>query len=66
MHIHLNGDCLHVNPGCTLEQLVLQLQLAGKRIAIEINGQIVPRSQFPHLTLKPDDRVEIVQAIGGG
>ncbi len=66
MHIHLNGDCLHVSPGCTLEQLVLQLQLAGKRIAIEINGQIVPRSQFTHLSLKPDDRVEIVQAIGGG
>lgn len=66
MHIYLNGDCLHVNPACSLEQLVLQLQLTGKRIAIEINGQIVPRSQFTHLMLKPDDRVEIVQAIGGG
>ena len=47
-------------------QLLEQLELGGGRIAVEVNGEIVPRSQFPSHALQDGDRIEIVQAIGGG
>jgi len=50
----------------TLQDLIERLQLAGKRIAVEVNLEIVPRSQHPDYQLQAGDRVEIVHAIGGG
>ena len=50
----------------TAAQLVENLGLAGKRLAMEINQEIVPRSTFEECVINPDDRVEIVHAIGGG
>jgi sulfur carrier protein len=46
--------------------LVPLLKLEGKRFAIELNGEIVPRSQFLQMPLKDDDTLEIVGAVGGG
>lgn len=46
--------------------LVEHMQLVGKRIAIERNGEIVPRSQFAAVALSAGDRLEIVGAVGGG
>ena len=66
MQIMMNGDSMDVSDGCAIDQLVQQLELTNKRIAVELNCEIVPRSQFPEVKLKADDRVEIVQAIGGG
>lgn len=50
----------------TVAELVLQLNLAGKRLAIERNGEIVPRSQFANTLLAANDQLEIVGAVGGG
>ncbi|HEY7787775.1 MAG TPA: sulfur carrier protein ThiS [Casimicrobiaceae bacterium] len=50
----------------TLAALVTTLGLAGKRIAIEKNGEIVPRSRYSTTTVAQGDRVEIVGAVGGG
>ena len=47
-------------------QLVVELNLVGKRIAIERNGDIVPRSQFEAVALASGDQLEIVVAVGGG
>lgn len=47
-------------------QLVEQLELVGKRLAIELNGEIIPRSQFADTTLLEGDKLEIVGAVGGG
>jgi sulfur carrier protein len=47
-------------------ELVERLGLAGKRIAVERNGEIVPRSQFSLRSLADGDRLEIVVAVGGG
>ena len=47
-------------------ELVGELDLAGKRIAMERNGEIVPRSQFAQCMLQDGDRLEIVAAVGGG
>ncbi len=46
--------------------LLEALDLAPGQVAIEINGRIVPRAEFPSLALKADDRVEIVRFVGGG
>lgn len=57
---------MQVPQNSTLQDLVEQLQLTGKRIAVEVNLEIVPRSQHSGYQLQPGDRVEIVHAIGGG
>lgn len=50
----------------TVAQLVSRMGLEGKRIAIERNGEIVPRAAFGQVLLMPGDRLEIVGAVGGG
>jgi thiamine biosynthesis protein ThiS len=66
MNIYVNGEIRDLPEGCTAEHLVALLGFAGKRIAIEINQELVPRGAHATHTLQPEDRVEIVQAIGGG
>ena len=66
MHLIVNGSSFEVPDGATIAHLIDLMQLAGKRLAVELNGQIVPRSAHPQTVLRADDRVEIVQAIGGG
>lgn len=50
----------------TVAELVSTLALTGKRLAIERNGEIVPRSQFDAIRLLDGDKLEIVGAVGGG
>lgn len=50
----------------TVENLITSLGLEGKRLAIECNGEIVPRSQFVQTQLSEGDKLEIVGAVGGG
>lgn len=66
MQILLNGEPRDVTPAASLAALIEAEALAGRRIAVELNGQIVPRSTHPTVTLQPGDRVEVVHAIGGG
>ncbi|MDH2197849.1 sulfur carrier protein ThiS [Ectopseudomonas oleovorans] len=66
MQIQLNGEAYDLERPVTLAELLEQLELAGKRLAIEHNLNIVPRSQYAETTLQAGDRVEIVHAIGGG
>ncbi len=66
MNIVLNGAVHEIAAGSTLAVLVLTLDLAGKRIAVEVNENIVPRSLHAQTLLRDGDRVEIVHAIGGG
>jgi sulfur carrier protein len=66
MNILLNGESKQIPDGITAAKLVEQLGLQDKRLAMEVNREIVPRSVFETYRFKPDDRVEIVMAIGGG
>ena len=50
----------------TVAGLVQHLELVGKRLAIELNGEIVPRSKFDATALADGDKLEIVGAVGGG
>lgn len=66
MNVTVNGDPLEVDEGCTLHALLQSLDLGGRRVAVELNEEIVPRSVHAETRLGAGDRLEIVQAIGGG
>lgn len=66
MHITVNGKPHEVAPNCTLCELLEQLELGGKRIAVEMNGEIVPKSEHASTRLAAQTRLEIVVAVGGG
>lgn len=66
MNIILNGTPETVPEQCTLAELTRSLDLSDKRYAVEINEQLIPRSQHENYQLQESDKVEIVQAIGGG
>ena len=62
----INGESRSFPAPLSLSQLIEALDLAGKRIAIEKNGEIVPRSQHADTQLLNGDQLEIVVAVGGG
>ena len=66
MNITVNGESRSLEPGTSLGQLVEDLGLKGKRIAVEVNRDIVPRSGYDDFRLSDNDTIEIVNAIGGG
>ena len=66
MHIHLNGAAYALEHSIHIADLITRLDLTEKRVAVELNLNIVPRSQYAETWLNAGDRVEIVQAIGGG
>jgi len=66
MDIRLNGETLPVAEHITVQALLEQQGLGGRRVAVEVNGAIVPRSRHHEHVLHPGDRVEIVHALGGG
>jgi sulfur carrier protein len=62
----INGETRQFDEIGTLDALIDTLALRGKRIAIEHNGEIVPRSQHAHTRLNDGDTLEVVVAVGGG
>ena len=66
MEITLNGKPHPLAQPMNVSELLESLGFAGKRIAVERNAEIVPRSQHASTPLEPGDRVEIVVAVGGG
>lgn len=62
----INGQPRQFPGPLTVAQLMDRLELAGKRVAIERNGEIVSRSQFNETALNQGDQLEIVVAVGGG
>ncbi|MDR9435575.1 MAG: sulfur carrier protein ThiS [Thiohalophilus sp.] len=66
MQIIVNGEDKQIEPGLTAATLVEQMGLGGRRIAMEVNREILPRSRYAEHTFADGDRVEIVHAVGGG
>ncbi|MGR8979032.1 MAG: sulfur carrier protein ThiS [Gammaproteobacteria bacterium] len=66
MKIYVNGECRECGEQCSVADIVADLGLTGKRIAVELNREILPFDQYGRQLLKAEDRLEIVQAIGGG
>ena len=65
MEVLINGSPYSIENDCSVKTLVKELELSGK-YAIEINQYIIPRSQYTSKKINSGDKVEIVQAIGGG
>ena len=66
MNIIVNGESQSLEADASLGQLLEILGLNGKRIAVEVNRDIVPRSDYDSFKLSDNDTIEIVIAIGGG
>lgn len=66
IELSINGATKQLHTSNTVAELVSELDLSGKRIAIERNGEIVPRSLFANTPLQQGDQLEIVVAVGGG
>jgi sulfur carrier protein len=66
MHLFINGDKKSCADSLSLAELIEQLGMKGDRVAVELNREIVSRSQWPETTLKDGDHLEIVHFVGGG
>jgi len=66
LSIVVNGSARTCGDGATIADLIRDLALEGKRIAVERNGEIVPKSRLDDTPLVSGDRIEVVRAVGGG
>ena len=67
MQVTLNGLPHQFDPPpATVAELVRALHLEGKRIAVEMNGEIVPKSRYAETRVATGDQIEVVAAVGGG
>jgi sulfur carrier protein len=64
--ISVNGEVREVRAGATLGDLLRELGLAGRRVAVAVNRSVVPRASVESQTIAPGDRIEILEAVGGG
>jgi sulfur carrier protein len=64
--IRLNGEIKEIKTHSNAFDLLNQLEIEARRLAIEVNEEILPRSQFDQYIFKENDQIEIVHAIGGG
>jgi thiamine biosynthesis protein ThiS len=66
IEITVNGDGRRVRAGLTIADLIADLGLAGRRVAVERNRDVVPRARHGEERLQPGDRLEVVTLVGGG
>ena len=66
MRVIINGEPQGLRDGLTIADLVTQLGLNQRRIAVEVNRDIIAREQYPNHSLADGDQVEIVHFVGGG
>jgi thiamine biosynthesis protein ThiS len=66
LKLTVNGEARHVPQGLTVAGLLAEIGLAERKVAVERNLEIVPRSQYATTALADGDAIEIVHFIGGG
>ncbi|MDX1497579.1 MAG: sulfur carrier protein ThiS [Salinisphaeraceae bacterium] len=66
MQLIINGESQQFDSPLTIAALLSHLDMTKRRVAVELNGEIIPRSQHEHHQLSDGDKLEIVHAIGGG
>ncbi len=64
--IRVNGEPLEVRRSCTVEALLSVLNMHDRKVAVALNRGIVPRSSYSDVQLSGGDRIEILEAVGGG
>jgi sulfur carrier protein len=66
MQLIINGESRELDEGISIAQMLEQSDLAAKRIAVEVNEQIIPKGRHAQTLLHDGDKIEIIHAIGGG
>ncbi|MFQ5513691.1 MAG: sulfur carrier protein ThiS [Myxococcota bacterium] len=66
MRFELNGEPQEVEEPLALRSLLERFDLLERRVAVAINTRVVPRSRFDQVEIRDGDRVEVIQAVGGG
>jgi len=66
MRVTVNGTEKELSGGLTIESLLVELGLAERRVAVELNRAIIPREDYPATSLSDGDVVEILSFVGGG
>jgi sulfur carrier protein len=66
IELSVNGEKRRFEDAPDVARLLERLELAGKKVAVEMNGEIVPRSRYAQTPLADGDALEIVVAVGGG
>jgi len=66
LRVHVNGESKELTSGLSLYNLIEQLELPTQRIAVELNREVVRKSEWPTTSLNEGDRIEIVHFVGGG
>jgi len=66
IQLSVNGQSRQIDSSVNIARLLESMQLAGKRVAVERNGEIVPRSRYADTLVAEGDRIEVVVAVGGG
>lgn len=66
MRVYINGESREVQGNPSLAELITQLDLPAARIAVELNREVVRRSEWANRMLGDEDRIEIVHFVGGG
>jgi thiamine biosynthesis protein ThiS len=66
VNVFVNGDPQHVSEGTTVAQLLAELEVTARHIAVEVNLELVPRARHAEHRLRENDRLEVVTLVGGG
>ena len=66
MFLKVNGEAVEVKTGATINDLLTKLEIPKIRVAVELNGNVIPNSELLTTVLTDQDILEIVKAIGGG
>jgi sulfur carrier protein len=66
MKLTVNGKPMETDPGITVEALLARLALPPRRLAVAVNGEVLPRSEHPAQILREGDEIEVIQAVAGG
>ena len=66
MLLKVNGDSVEIDDGSNMDQLLDMLEIPKNKVAVELNGVVIPNSELLVKVLKDQDILEIVRAIGGG
>jgi len=66
MRIHVNGEARDVGSGISVATLLRELGLDGRTVVVELNRQIIRRTEIEDMVLETGDRIELVHFVGGG
>ena len=66
IQIYINGKKKNINSNCNLIDILKEYSLINKLIAVEINQEVIPKSRYKTITINKNDKIEILELIGGG